>query len=55
MALLVFFHVLCCQGSLLPTWTGKCGGKKKKKKEQGSSIMPLHFLSFEELLILAMM
>lgn len=27
--------------------------KKKKKKEQGSSIMPLHFLSFEELLILS--
>lgn len=39
----VFFHL-----------TGKCGGKKKKK-EQGSSIMPLHFLSLKSFLILAMM
>lgn len=54
MALLVFFHVLCCQGSLLPTWAGKMW-KEKKKKELGSSYYAITFPLFEELLILAMM
>lgn len=43
MALLVFFHVLCCQGSLLPTWTGKCGGKKKKKGSK--AVLLCHYIS----------
>lgn len=42
MALLVFFHVLCCQGSLLPTWTGKCGGKKKKRSK---AVLLCHYIS----------